>query len=103
MRDSTTREDDLADIGKRLADITGIYGRRSITVRFLKLTPELIAGFTEWDVKRFGLLSGNECYFIYATDETPDAKEELLYVVNVTCDSLMTAAYELMDLLARKF
>lgn len=99
MRDSSTRAADLMDIGYRLQELTSIYGRRTISVTYLEMTPENISRFTDWDKRYHGLHTGEEYYFIYANDE-PD---HLLYVVNVTSDSLTTAAYELMDLLARKF
>lgn len=52
--------------------------------------------FTEWERQYFGILNGEEYLLIYDS-------VKLLYVINVTGDSTLTALSELMDLLARKF
>ena len=81
------------------------YGRRKdICVTFGRLTEETIADFSAWDRKRFTLIEGEECFFVWETSR-PDVPDPngLLYVVNVTGDSLLTAASELMNLASRKF
>ena len=81
------------------------YGRRrDIAVTFCTLTDEILEEFSAWDRKRFNLLAGEECFFVWETSrhDVPDPYG-LLYVVNVTADSLLTAASELMNLAARKF
>ena len=81
------------------------FGRRKdIAVTFSPLTDEIIAEFSAWDRKRFNLLAGDEYFFVWETSR-PDVADPngLLYVVNVTADSLLTAASELMNLAARKF
>ena len=81
------------------------YGRRKdICVTFGRLTKETIAYFSVWDCKRFTLMEGEEYFFVWETSR-PDIPNlsELLYVVNVTGDSLLTAASELMNLASRKF
>lgn len=81
------------------------FGRRKdIAVTFSQLTNEIIEEFSAWDRKRFNLLAGDEYFFVWETS-LPDAADPygLLYVVNVTADSLLTAASELMNLASRKF
>ena len=51
-----------------------------------------------WERQYHHLVPGGEYFWIWER-ETGD----LLYTVNVTGDSVLTAASELMDLLARKF
>lgn len=81
------------------------FGRRKdILVTFCRLTNEIIDEFSAWDRKRFSLMSGEECFFVWENSR-PDVADPygLLYVVNVTGDSVLTAASELMNLVARKF
>ena len=52
--------------------------------------------FGEWSTKYHGLINGEEYIFIFE-------KKTLLYAINVTGDSTLTAISELMDLLAKKF
>ena len=81
------------------------FGRRKdIAVTFSQLTDEIIAEFSAWDRKRFNLLAGDEYFFVWETSR-PDVPDPngLLYVVDVTADSLLTAASELMNLASRKF
>ena len=97
------RNVNLASIAAKINDLVDVYGRRNdIIIKYQKLTKESIAEFSDWDRKRFGLISGEECFFVYEVN--PDSeKDSLLYVVFVTGDSLLTAAKELMELVANKF
>ena len=52
--------------------------------------------FTQQNIKRFHLLSGDEYILIFDGDA-------LLYTINVTADSTLTALEELMLLLSKKF
>lgn len=65
-------------------------------------SPWLEATTTEWERKYHQIVRNDEYFWIWNTD-TGDQPWELLYAVNVTGDSLVTAASELMNLLARKF
>ena len=97
------RNVNLASIAAKINDLVDAYGRRNdIIIKYQKLTKESIAEFSAWDQKRFSLIPGEECFFIYEVNPDSD-KDSLLYVVCVTGDSLLTAAEELMDLVARKF
>lgn len=73
-------------------------GHEHISITYGKETEESIKALKPWDVQRFGILSGEELFMVW-DDRTGD----LLYVVNVTADSMLTAVSELMNLLARKF
>lgn len=61
-------------------------------------SPWLEAVTTEWERRYHTVISGDEYFWIWER-ETGD----LLYTINVTGDSVLTAASELMNLLARKF
>lgn len=52
--------------------------------------------FTQQNLERFHLLSGDEYILIFDDDA-------LLYAINVTADSTLTALEELMLLLSKKF
>ena len=56
-----------------------------------------IHNFTDWERKYFGIGNGGEYFFIW------EDEEYLLYVVDVTGDSVLTALSELMNLIGRKF
>ena len=66
----------------------------------IKITYEIAKNckekYGEWNTKYLGLLEGEE-YFLVSLDDN------LLYAVNVTGDSVLTAFSELMNLLSRKF
>lgn len=103
------RAESLSKIAKEIETMLNTYGRVSAyytqnptnyKIEYHKLDENLMSTFSDWSRKYHGLLSGEECFFIY---EPYDDGLELLYVVNVTGDSLLTAASELMHLVAKKF
>ena len=57
--------------------------------------PEHVS-LTDWERKYLNLINGKDYFFIFV-----DSK--LLYAINVTGDSVLTAIYELMDKLSKKF
>ena len=57
-----------------------------------------IDNFTEWEQKYFHILTGEEYIIIWDEEES-----HLLYVINITGDSILTALSELMNLMSRKF
>ena len=57
-----------------------------------------IHNFTEWEQRYFHIMTGEEYFFIWDEEE-----DRLLYVVNVTGDSVLTALSELMNLIGKKF
>lgn len=60
--------------------------------------PWLESTTTEWERQYHQIVRNDEYFWIWER-ETGD----LLYTINVTGDSVLTAASELMNLLARKF
>lgn len=99
------RIENLSEIAIEAEKLIRRFGRRNdIAVTFCKLTDESISEFNSWDRKRFGMMDGEECFFVWETSRpnVPDPSG-LLYVVNVTGDSLLTAASELINLASRKF
>lgn len=88
---------DMMDIANTLQTMAWKYGcRKDVVITYEKLTAETLNSFTEWQRGKFALHTGDERFFI-----TCDG--ELLYSVIVNADSLLTAAHELLDLIARKF
>ena len=69
-----------------------------IDIAYAQETPESVADFTEWQRELKRIYAGSEYFHIW------DGRSgSLLYAVNVTSDSLLTAASELMQLIANKF
>ena len=100
-----TRDDKLRDIAQRIEDITRLYGRRAdIAITYDRLTDESIQEFTDFQRSYYSLITGDELFFVWETPCPNDVDpRSLLYTVNVTSDSLLTAAGELMNLVSRKF
>lgn len=77
---------------------------RDIRIVYIQPDDASIQKFTEWERKRMAIRTGDEYFLVY--DYAPDwntDKPDLLYAVNVSIDSFLTAANELLDLLSRKF
>lgn len=91
------RELDMMDIANTMQTMVWKYGRRKdVVITYEKLTAEALKSFTEWQRGKFVLHTGDERFFITCDGEP-------LYSVIVNADSLLTAAHELLDLIARKF
>lgn len=67
-----------------------------IAITFEKMHAGSLAEFTQWQRQKFILIGGDEYFFICRAGE-------LLYVVNVSGDSILTAAKELITKIADKF
>lgn len=79
-----------------------IHPDRGLAVNFLKMTDDDLQSFSDWDRKRFGLYTGMECFIV--TEWEPEAtKACVLYVVDISADSELTAMDELFHLLSYKF
>lgn len=90
-----TREDQLSFAAHTLACMVNRFIREPITITYRKETEESLNDYTEWGRQRFGLRPGEEYFYIW--------RGSLLYAVCVTADSVLTAAHELMELIAKKF
>lgn len=89
----------MAEIAKAAMFVIRVARPESdIDIAYARETPESVADFTEWQRESKHILAGNEYFHIW--DGLTGC---LLYTVNVTSDSLFTAASELMQLIARKF
>ena len=77
---------------------------RRLGITYIKPDAEAIERFTEWQRRRNCILEGNEYFLVwdYAPDWDTD-EPDLRYAVNVSADSLLTAAWELFELLSKKF
>lgn len=71
---------------------------KDIDIAYRREDMESVKEFSDWDRQCHHILSGDENIYIW------DAKNgTLLYAVNVTGDSVLTAISELMSLIAKKF
>lgn len=101
----TTRElnrfEKMTALAMTMTQLIKAFGRRNdITVEYSRCTAEEIAAkFTEWERKYYGIRASDEYFLVY---ENPAEGKSLLYAVNVSGDSELTAAAELMDLASRK-
>lgn len=100
-----TRTDSLNHIASTIEDMIRECGRRQdIIITFATLNDESISDFSDWNRKYHHLYTGEEVFCIWEMIETEIGFDKgLLYAVDVSGDSLMTAAGELMDLVSRKF
>ena len=90
----TDRTEELKRIAKCVMEMISPYAR-GVEITYRRETDESVNDFTEWAHERFGIVPGNEYFYVW--------RPVLLYAVNVTADSVLTAAYELMKLIANKF
>ena len=93
---SGSREDQLSSVAQTVACMVNRFIREPITITYRKETKESLNDYTEWGRQRLGLFPGGEFFFI-------SRGGELLYTVCVNADSVLTAAHELMALIAKKF
>lgn len=82
-------------IAKTISTMANRLTNGYITVTYREETETSVNDFTEYARQHHKIFPGEEYFFIW--------RGKLLYVVNVTADSPLTAAKELMDLIARKF
>ena len=78
--------------------------KRDIRIEYIMPDEASINRFTQWQREKLHIRPHDEYYLVW--DDSPDwntDKPDLLYAVNVSIDSLLTAANELLDLLSRKF
>ena len=79
------------------AIMTAANTRQKCRLEYRNENYESVKRFTEFTRERLGILPGMEYIYVY------DSDGYLLYAVNVTADSVLTAIAELMDLISRKF
>lgn len=89
------RETEMNRIALKVARIADPYA--PLNIFYCRETAESIRAYSDYERERFHLVPGDEYFFIY------QANGALLYTVNVTADAPLTAASELMELIARKF
>lgn len=90
-----TRMLSFQNVANSIEAMVNRYIDEPIVITYEKLTEDSGKPYSDWDRQRFQLRSGEEYFLI--------RRRTLLYAVNVTSDSILTAAHELMDLIARKF
>ena len=99
------RTEQMERVASQMETIVRENGRRNdIAITYCEMDAESIADFTEWERERNELFIGHEYFLIW---EVPDPHAidpfHLLYAVNVSADSVLTAVAELMNLVSRKF
>ena len=99
------RTEQMERVATQMETIVKENGRRNdIAITYCEMDAESIADFTEWERERNELFIGHEYFLIW---EVPDPYAidpfHLLYAVNVSADSVLTAVAELMNLVSRKF
>ena len=99
------RTEQMKRVASQIETIVKENGRRGdIAITYCEMDAESIADFTEWERERNELFIGHEYFLIW---EVPDPHNidpfHLLYAVNVSADSVLTAVSELMHLVCRKF
>ena len=99
------RTEQMERVATQMETIVKENGRRNdIAITYCEMDAESIADFTEWERERNELFIGHEYFLIW---EVPDPYAidpfHLLYAVNVSADSVLTAVAELMNLVCRKF
>ena len=99
------RPEQMERVATQMDTIVKENGRRNdIAITYCEMDAESIADFTEWERERNELFIGHEYFLIWEVPD-PHAIEpfHLLYAVNVSADSVLTAVAELMNLVSRKF
>ena len=99
------RTEQMERVATQMETIVKENGRRKdIAITYCEMDAESIADFTDWECERNELFIGHEYFLIW---EVPDPYAidpfRLLYAVNVSADSVLTAVAELMNLVSRKF
>jgi len=92
----TKREVEMKTALSKVQEMVDELGK-PITLLYRKETEESIEEFSEHKRRYHYLAVGEEYIYVYAKDGL------LHYAVNVTADSILTAMYELFELLHRKF
>lgn len=91
------RAEGLKQIAEDVERLTNRFVSEPITITFEQMTDEAMEDLSIWVREKFQLIIRGDEYFLISKGTA------LLYVVNVTADSMLTAARELMDLIGRKF
>lgn len=98
-----TRDSEMRRIARSAMNMLRLATpNRKLKIGYVVPNDKTIGRYTEWQRMSKGILTGNE-YFLVWDCEPYTEPPRLLYAVNVSADSLLTAAYELMELLHRKF
>lgn len=70
---------------------------------YLKVDLGNIDNFTEWQKQYHGIREGDEYFFVWERPDMTTGAPTLLYVLNVSCESVPYAISELMQLIGDKF
>ena len=100
-----SRAEQMANVARSAMHLLRIARpERDIRIEYHRADDEINESLTPWQREKFHLWMNDEYFMVW--DDVPDwdaPGPDLLYVVNVSADSLLTAAAELFELLHRKF
>lgn len=97
-------EEWMKNLAESLTEIVNTFGSRNdITVEYgyFDTMEDVASNFTPWQIYYHGIKSDIEYFLVYEPDS--ETGKHLLYTVNISGDSCLTAASELMNLASRKF
>lgn len=99
------RTEQMERVATQMETIVKENGRRDdIAITYCEMDAESLADFTDWQCQKNELFIGHEYFLIWeVTDPYAIDPFHLLYAVNVSADSVLTAVAELMNLVCRKF
>ena len=99
-----TRTEQMERIAAQIETIIRENGRRNdIAVTYCEMDGEAMEDFTEWERERAGLFIGHEYFMIWEVKDPHHIDPfHLLYAKNISADSALTAAAEVMTLASYK-
>lgn len=105
MSRDMNRNESMADVAETVERLIRLYGRRQdITITYCEfVNDEVMECFSSFARTHHGIFIGSEMFFIWENTDNADEPKRLLYAKDVTADSVLTAASELMNLCSRKF
>lgn len=93
-------EAEINPVMAQVARIINAKREHPVKIEYFVETEESIQSYPEFHRRYHHMRPGRECIYIW---EIRDDLDYLLYVVNVEGDSILTAIYEAMNLIAEKF
>lgn len=93
--------DQINSVMASVAAVINNSGRKyPVKIEYFVESAESIDSYNEFYRRYFAMRPGRACIYIWDTIGDVD---RLLYVVNIEGDSVLTAIYEAMNLIAEKF
>ena len=93
-------EAEINPVMAQVARIINAKREHHVKIEYFVETEESIQSYPEFHRRYHHMRPSRECIYIW---EIRDDLDYLLYVVNIEGDSILTAIYEAMNLIAEKF